>query len=139
VNVHLDSLPIKPSQRPRQVSIVSSFLRTAGHGLVAGDFNPVLDEDAFLLEHNGLMDVWTSLHPDDPGYTWGADGKQPFPPNRLDKVAVLGLLPRSIETLEPQRLGHSDSSENQQTGSTEEGTLWSDHHALLCSFGLVEE
>lgn len=50
VNVHLDSLPIKPSHRPRQISIVSSFLRIAGRGLVAGDFNPLFDEDVVLLE-----------------------------------------------------------------------------------------
>ncbi|KAF7628618.1 hypothetical protein AFLA_003969 [Aspergillus flavus NRRL3357] len=57
VNVHLDSLPIKPSHRPRQISIISSFLRSAGCGLVAGDFNPVLEEDATLLESNGLTDI----------------------------------------------------------------------------------
>ncbi|KAJ6188500.1 hypothetical protein N7519_003408 [Penicillium mononematosum] len=90
-NVHLDSLPIRPSHRPRQLSIVSSFLRSAGRGLVAGDFNPVLDEDAVLIETNGLTDSWAVLRPEEPGYTWGADGKKRFPPNRMDKVALLGL------------------------------------------------
>ncbi|KAJ5806868.1 hypothetical protein N7474_010460 [Penicillium riverlandense] len=69
VNVHLDSLPIQPSCRPQQLSIVSPFLRSAGRGLVAGDFNQVLDEDATLLEKNGLVDAWTTLHPEEPGYT----------------------------------------------------------------------
>lgn len=31
VNVHLDSLPTNPSLRPRQLSIVTNYLRTAGH------------------------------------------------------------------------------------------------------------
>jgi len=135
VNVHLDSLPMNPSHRPRQISIVSSFLCTAGRGLVAGDFNPVLKDDATLIEDSGLMDVWTSLHSEDPGYTWGVDGEQPFPPNRLDKVAVLGLSPYSIKTLKPKRLSNFDETKSQQAGRTE-GIPWSDHHALLCSFGL---
>lgn len=138
VNVHLDSLPIKPSHRPRQISIVSDFLRVAGCGLVAGDFNPVLEEDAALLGSNGLTDVWTSLHPEEPGYTWGVHGEQPFPPNRLDKVAVLGLKPYNIQILEPKRLGDLDPSKSQQNNSIEDTPLWSDHHALLCSFSLVK-
>ncbi|CAG8909642.1 unnamed protein product [Penicillium egyptiacum] len=141
-NVHLDSLPIKPSHRPRQLSIVSSFLRSAGRGLVAGDFNPVLDEDAALIETNGLTDSWAALHPEEPGYTWGADGKERFPPNRMDKVALLGLKAREIKILEAQQLGGldgqqdpgSDVPDSQQTDP--EVILWSDHHALLCSFGL---
>ncbi|KAE8377730.1 Endonuclease/exonuclease/phosphatase [Aspergillus bertholletiae] len=97
VNVHLDSLRIQPSHRPQQISIVSSFLRSASHGLVAGDFNSVLEEDATLLERSGLTDVWTALHPNDSGYTWGTDGEQLFPPNRMDKVAMIGLDPHSIK------------------------------------------
>ncbi|KAJ5206560.1 Endonuclease/exonuclease/phosphatase [Penicillium cf. griseofulvum] len=135
VNVHLDSLPMNPSYRPRQISIISSLLYAAGRGLVAGDFNPVLKDDATLIEDSGLIDVWTSLHSEDPGYTWGVDGEQPFPPNRLDKVAVLGLSPYNIKTLKPKRLSNLDESESQQAGRTEE-IPWSDHHALLCSFGL---
>ncbi|KAK4860882.1 hypothetical protein LT330_004613 [Penicillium expansum] len=145
-NVHLDSLPLKPSYRPQQLSIVSSFLRSAGRGLVAGDFNPVMDEDAVLVETNGFTDAWMALRPEEPGYTWGADGKQRFPPNRMDKVALLGLKARGIEILEAQRVeglrGQQDTPtdmnipESQQTEPTI--MLWSDHHALLCSFSLEE-
>lgn len=145
-NVHLDSLPIKPSHRPRQLSIVSSFLRSAGRGLVAGDFNPVLDEDAALIETNGLTDAWTALRPEEPGFTWGADGKQRFPPNRMDKVALLGLKARGIEILEAQRVRELDGQQDAQSDSNipvsqqtqHEVTLWSDHHGLLCSFALGE-
>ncbi|KAJ5178882.1 endonuclease/exonuclease/phosphatase family protein [Penicillium capsulatum] len=125
VNVHLDSLPIKPSLRPRQLSIVSSFLRVAGQGLVAGDFNPVLDEDSDIIERNGLVDVWSSFRPGEPGYTWGLDGKQPFPPNRLDKIGILGLRCHSVKTLEPAQLNESSGD-----------VPLSDHHAVVCSFGL---
>ncbi|CAI7607040.1 unnamed protein product [Penicillium viridicatum] len=144
-NVHLDSLPIRPSHRPRQLSIVSSFLRSAGCGLVAGDFNPVLDEDAALIETNGLTDVWMALRPEEPGYTWGADGKQRFPPNRMDKVAVLGLEARGIEILEARRLGELEGQQDTRSDAntpdseqSEPAALWSDHHGLHCSFGLGE-
>lgn len=92
----LSALPIPPPPN-RQVSIISSFLRSAGSGLVASDLNPVLEEDATLLESNGLTDVWTILHPEDPGYTWGTAGEQSFPPNRMDKVAIVGLTPHDIK------------------------------------------
>ncbi|KXG48192.1 Endonuclease/exonuclease/phosphatase [Penicillium griseofulvum] len=142
-NVHLDSLPIKPSHRPQQLSIVSSFLRSAGCGLVAGDFNPVLDEDAVLIESNGLTDVWLALRPDEPGYTWGADGKQRFPPNRMDRIALLGLKARKIEILEARRLKDVEKQNTQDDTELEPWerptvTLWSDHHGLLCSFQLAE-
>lgn len=148
VNVHLDSLPINPSHRPRQFSTVASFLPSAGHGLVAGDFNPVLDEDATLVESNGLTDVWTALHPGKPGNTWGTDGEQAFPPSRLDKVVLLGLQPYHIEVLEPKRLGevfmeqHNDQasvdqSEFQKTQSSDVNLPLSDHQPLLCSFSLA--
>ncbi|KAJ5835739.1 hypothetical protein N7447_001765 [Penicillium robsamsonii] len=145
-NVHLDSLPIQPSHRPQQLSIVSSFLRSAGRGLVAGDFNPVLDEDAVLIESNGLTDAWLALQPEEPGYTWGADGKQRFPPNRMDRIALLGLKARGIEILEARRVGELDGRQNSQSETnipesqdTEPTAIpWSDHHALLCSFALEE-
>lgn len=59
VNVHLDSLPIKPSHRPKQISVVSSFLHVAVHGLVAGDFNPVLDEDTTV--HITIASTFTTF------------------------------------------------------------------------------
>ncbi|KAJ5959526.1 uncharacterized protein N7479_006676 [Penicillium vulpinum] len=142
-NVHLDSLPIRPSHRPQQLSIVSSFLRSTGCGLVAGDFNPVLDEDAVLIENNGLTDAWMALRPADPGYTWGADGKQRFPPNRMDRVAMIGLKAREIEVFEPGRVGELDGGQGTERDAdipeseqTEPAAAmpWSDHHALLCSF-----
>ncbi|MEC4630311.1 hypothetical protein VSS86_21535, partial [Bacillus safensis] len=81
-------------------SIVTKYLRTAGHGLVAGDFNPVLPDDDKLVCANNLLDVWCEMHPSEAGFTWGADGDQPFPPDRLDKVAEVGLKPCGIKVIE---------------------------------------
>lgn len=144
-NVHLDSLPIQPSQRPRQAAIVASILRSAGSGIIAGDFNPVLEEDGALISDNGLTDAWAELHPDEPGFTWGIDGEQPFPPNRLDKVALIGLLPQEIRVLETKLVmepvhkeddGQDSRGTKQQRLPTYDNPAWSDHCGLVCSFKL---
>ncbi|PKS13273.1 hypothetical protein jhhlp_000044 [Lomentospora prolificans] len=149
INVHLDSLALNPSQRPRQIAIAASFLQSVGRGLVAGDFNPVLEEDASLVANNGLLDAWLQLHPDEPGFTWGIDGKQHFPPGRLDKVATLGLQPVSIEVIEPgvaRQLSTTEvagnlSEQNEATndGGQLQGVSWSDHCGLRCVFRMAPE
>ncbi|KND86226.1 hypothetical protein TOPH_09146 [Tolypocladium ophioglossoides CBS 100239] len=140
INVHLDSLPIQPSRRPRQISAITSLIRSAGRGLVAGDFNPVLSEDETLVQDNGLVDAWVELRPQDPGYTWGIDGKQPFPPNRLDKIATLGLQVEAIEVMHPDIIPTSESTwaeRNPGQHPERDGDVsvpWSDHSGLKCSF-----
>ncbi|KAG5973495.1 hypothetical protein E4U55_000496 [Claviceps digitariae] len=156
INVHLDSLPIKPSRRPQQISTVASLLRCAGRGLVAGDFNPVLPEDSTLVADNHLVDAWIHLRGSDPGFTWGIDGQAPFPPSRLDKVAVLGLHPQSIDLMhpakvhlcphEPRTVDASIAGENstmghesRKTQQDEQAVPWSDHSGIKCSFALVDD
>ena len=116
--------------------------------MVAGDVNPVLEEDDSLLAQNGLTDAWTELRPGDPGFTWGADGNQPFPPNRLDKVAVLRLRPKHINILKEKLIERptNDDGDIEYAGTTAKGDQcpdlgpsWSDHHGLQCSFELVAE
>lgn len=140
INVHLDSLAINPSLRPRQLAIAAGMLRSADCGLIAGDFNPVLPDDDALVGDNGLEDAWTALRPGDKGYTWGVDGKQRFPPGRLDKIAMLGLRARQVEVMHPgvvARPGVEDSPEWDQEGGSGGELHWSDHSGLRCSFGLL--
>ncbi|KAL1970091.1 hypothetical protein VTN77DRAFT_6496 [Rasamsonia byssochlamydoides] len=152
INVHLDSLPIQPSLRPRQLSIIASYLRAAGRGLVAGDFNPVLPEDDTLVSANRLVDAWTELHPNEAGFTWGFDGNQPFPPIRLDKVAMVRLKAYDIQVIPPgtcMGTGTSGQEREQQVGAPllkqeqeqrhdhDSPLRWSDHSGLMCSFALV--
>lgn len=128
VNVHLDSLPIQPSLRPGQVSTVASFLHAAGCGVVAGDFNPVLPGDDGLVGANGLGDVWNELCPGEPGFTWGVDGQEPFPPNRMDRVAVVGLTGEWMRVIPPGL-----SILNSKKHGDIEPVRWSDHSGLICS------
>lgn len=148
INVHLDSLPIEPSRRPRQLTILSPVFAplAASRGLVAGDFNPVLPEDANLVRDNNLVDAWTELHPDENGFTWGVDGKQRFHPIRLDKVAMLGLKAYDIQVIPPgkcmdtnglelqRRDSASSAQESGQRHECDSVLQWSDHHGLVCSF-----
>lgn len=133
VNVHLDSLGIIPSCRPHQLDIVASSLRSAERGVVAGDFNPVLPEDKTLVEENGLVDAWQELRKREDGFTWGIDGKQAYPPIRMDKVALLGLVARDIEVMDPGTV--MEPQDTQQEGGRV--VPWSDHSGLRCTLYLA--
>lgn len=130
INVHLDSLQIHPSLRPKQLSVATAYLQSAGQGVVAGDFNPVLPEDATLVEENDLVDAWSELRSGEDGFTWGVDGDQPFPPIRMDKVAVLGLKLQGIDVYHPETIKRG------QEGDAGEEVPWSDHSGLSCTFGV---
>lgn len=144
INVHLDSLPVFPSLRPRQLSTIASYLRATGHGLVAGYFNPVLPEDETLVSENNLIDAWTELHPNKEGITWGLDSNTPFSPKRMDKVAPVGLKPFDVQVIRPGTcaagIGSKENQLEQEEGKTKHDhhaqLSWSDHLGLMCSFRL---
>ncbi|KAK1656207.1 Endonuclease/exonuclease/phosphatase [Colletotrichum phormii] len=129
VNVHLDSLSNGAACRPAQLQCVGSLLHDVGHGLVAGDFNPVTPHiDASLVEDNDLLDAWKELKGEETGYTWGVDGTERFPANRMDKVAMVGLSPLHIEVLHPMQL---------LLPGEDRSVSWSDHSGLKCTFTLA--
>ncbi|KFY64155.1 hypothetical protein V496_03453 [Pseudogymnoascus sp. VKM F-4515 (FW-2607)] len=135
VNVHLDSLAIVPSFRPQQLATVASSLHSAERGIIAGDFNPVLPEDNTLVEENGLIDAWQELRKGEDGFTWGIDGKQAYPPKRMDKVALLGLVARDIEVMDPGTVVEPGGQDVGQGGGRV--LPWSDHSGLRCTFQLA--
>ncbi|PWY88735.1 endonuclease/exonuclease/phosphatase family protein [Aspergillus sclerotioniger CBS 115572] len=136
INVHLDSLALQPNRRRRQLAIVADNLHLAGHGFVAGDFNPLLPEDDCLVTANSLVDIWSELHPDDPGFTWGLDGREPYPPGRLDKVAIHGLKGQQIDILHPGAL--ESSGWGLLLKKLDPPLPWSDHSGLKCCLRLAE-
>lgn len=139
INVHLDSLDCQPNLRVRQVAITSSLLRVAGvgRGLIAGDWNPVSKEDATLIQDNKLVDAWERLRPREDGFTWGLNKKgAPFPPGRLDKVAMLDLKPAEISVVHPGVLVAETGSSRVGVEGAAEEVAWSDHSGLLCIFTL---
>jgi tyrosyl-DNA phosphodiesterase 2 len=139
INVHLDSLPINPSLRPHQLSICTSYLSTAGRGIIAGDFNPILPEDDHLVRTNGLIDAWAHLHPDDPGHTWGVYGEKTFPPNRLDKVALFDLRPSRMGILQTTELKSGSENTVADVGRSDAKAHFSDHFGLWCEVEWSED
>ena len=130
INVHLDSLNRQRSLRPTQLSICASHLLIAGSGCVMGDFNAIAPEDARLSQNLGMVDAWEAsqgfLSPRDPGYTWGVQIKEPFPPGRLDRAALVG----NVEPLAVKVLPCG------QVATPSGPVIWSDHCGLLMELGL---
>lgn len=139
INVHLDSLSINPSLRPVQLSICALYLRAAGHGIIAGDFNPVLQEDDDLVRANDLTDAWMQLCPNDPGHTWGVYGEHTFPPNRLDKVALFNLNPLTMGVLETSEVGTCDEKMSADGMELVEKAHFSDHFGVWCEVRWEED
>ncbi|KJR86772.1 Endonuclease/Exonuclease/phosphatase family protein [Sporothrix schenckii 1099-18] len=160
-NVHFDSLAAAPNYRRRQLGIVSELLHAPDvyGGLVAGGFNPFLadDQDQNLAEEHGLVDCWTRLRGDAaefPGHTWSmhGPGSHVFPPARLDKIAVWGLTPKTMEILQPGTVSmRVPTALVDAEGDTMPHDLadpadpayepiripWSDHAGLVMTFALT--
>lgn len=105
---------------------------------MAGDFNPVLPEDDALVGKNSPVDAWAELHPEDDGFTWGVDGHAPFPPSRLDRVAIVGLKASGIQILPPGKIEKTGALKPVGNNQDDQGLAvkWSDHSGLVCSVGL---
>jgi tyrosyl-DNA phosphodiesterase 2 len=111
--------------------------------VVAGDFNPVLAGDGGLVEENGLVDAWVEMHPGEPGFTWGTGGEEPFPPCRMDKVAVVGVRVEGVEVLASGWVSRAAAGRGvvavvpcEGGDAGDEMVPWSDHAGLRCSFTL---
>ena len=107
VNVHLDSLGHTLPYRTEQMEILANLLREpgCGGGLIAGDFNATSPEDHALLDKNGLVDAWVTLHGKKglDGATWGVgvERHDGLGPGRLDKVAMSCVCAKDMEILRP--------------------------------------
>lgn len=98
---------------------------------MAGDFNPVLPGDETLVQENGPVDAWIKLRPGEDGFTWGIDGREPFPPKWMDTVATVGVVVGELEVLEA---GVLKGRHGRGGGGGEEVAAWSDHAGLRCLF-----
>lgn len=136
INVHLDSLGHAFDYRAQQMKIAASLLREPGcsGGLIAGDFNAISPRDHELINENKLVDAWTALREasGDDGATWGTDRKRRNRqgPGRLDKVAMVGLIPKAVKVLQ------SGCITVPRPGNESVDIPWSDHHGLRCDFSI---
>ncbi|KAG6915677.1 hypothetical protein DXG01_010466 [Tephrocybe rancida] len=134
VNVHLDSLGHTLPYRTEQMEILGNLLREpgCGGGLIAGDFNAISPEDHALLDKNGLVDVWVTLHGNKEldGATWGVKVERHggLGPRRLDKVAMLGIKAKDMQILRP------GLNEVPKPGGDSDYIPCSDHYGLKLDF-----
>ncbi|SPO01012.1 uncharacterized protein DNG_03760 [Cephalotrichum gorgonifer] len=138
INVHLDSLGDAIHYRAQQMEILANVLREPGcsGGIIAGDFNAISPEDGMLIHKNNLVDAWVALHgtadTNEAACTWGVGMKlrDGLAPGRLDKIAMLGVEPETIEVLRPS------SIEVPRPGEESPSIPWSDHCGLRCTFAI---
>jgi tyrosyl-DNA phosphodiesterase 2 len=117
----------------------ATYLSAAGRKIIAGDFDPVLSEDDDLVHTNDFMDVWAHLYPNAPGHTWGVHGEQSFSPNRLDKVALLNLVPFCMGVLQTSRFGFCDEDTSVDVIQRCSTVHFSGHFGVKCDVECAED
>ena len=128
-NVHLESLPMGVSFRPLQLKTTARLLRGNGiyAGIVAGDMNAIMPNDADIHQDALLLDAWPDGDEDESGFTWGYQPRSKFPSGRLDKILYTSK--QRCEVERPQRVG---------VGLKTRAKHWvSDHYGLVTTVRLV--
>jgi endonuclease/exonuclease/phosphatase family metal-dependent hydrolase len=125
-NVHLDSIETDRFIRAQQLQQLSRYLQHHQHAIIVGDFNfgdQQSFETKFLPEH--FQDIWLTLKPDAPGYTF-FEGKKG---QRLDRILFKSnhLQPLAIEL----DGGHLSNHTQQE--------LLSDHLSVQARFKIIPE
>ncbi len=112
------------------MEILAKVLREPG--LIGGDFNSISPGDDELVNKNGLVDAWLTLHggtdPDAPTWSVGREHEVGLKRKRLDKVAMMGLRAEEMEIL------HQGLIEVPKPGGDSAWLEWSDHSGLRCVF-----
>jgi len=99
--VHLESFLEDGPIRARQLETVFALLRRHPDAILMGDFNFGDDDESETSRlEAGYADLWLSLRPDEPGFTWDIDrsgmarrGSFPGEPSRrLDRILLKSAL-----------------------------------------------
>lgn len=121
---HLDHLsaPTRKLQATRVVAVADTYRKADEAFVLTGDFNegPSGGEVHSTLTGSGLVDLWATMHPGDPGPTFPASN----PAQRIDavwlEVAGSGLVIEDIHRILTEAVG---------------GVYGSDHLGLAATFG----
>lgn len=138
VVTHLSWKPEDASIREQQIRELIEWIDAEGSRLpciLVGDFNATPDsQEIQLLAKAGFLDTFSSIHPDDPGYTWSHSNPYTashpeLPERRIDHV--FARIP-SKRTLMVQ------SSKIVLNQPTANGIFPSDHFGVLTTLWLEE-
>jgi endonuclease/exonuclease/phosphatase family metal-dependent hydrolase len=131
VTTHLDA--VSPVQAAQTSELLSGPLNTDLSVILAGDLNSDANAPSFangpaygILVGAGFLDVWSMLHPNDPGLTWPLYGEDPpLGPTalfeRIDLILTKGSGTQATDIL--------------RTGTT--APFASDHAGLVADFTLI--
>jgi len=149
VNVHLESLNTRET-RIKQLEIIRKNLEAYPNKIICGDFNfdatrnfdpsdsRKLEQECLQENFTDYIDVWTSLHPDDVGYTFDTTANLMMVnhrPERMryDRILLSTNLPSPIQCKSIRLFG------NEKTNIYGDGMRYprvflSDHFGLLATF-----
>ena len=144
VAAHLDDSPRDVKLRVQQLAQLNKategFTNTPHVQVYAGDLGLSAGTKEHKVISNAFTDVWTSLHPADPGLTYDPDSNRMLKvlsssaqPTRRDRILfksdALSLSPTDAQLLGTSKLSHKYKG----------AAIWpSDHYALLASFAGFE-
>ncbi len=140
ITTHLESF--HPGVQAAQASeLVLGPANTDSPVIICGDLNteapggnPALNAAYQIVLSGGFSDVWSILHPTDPGFTWPLHGEDPFtsvstPSQRIDLIL-------SREGRKGLGALTADLTGNHSTDLTQSGLWPSDHAGLQSVFKL---
>ena len=137
MTTHLESFD--PGVRAAQaLELVAGPLNTPLPVIFAGDLNSDADSSdpteraAFQARLNaGLIDAWSTIHPEDPGFTWKLHGEDPFTPGSMLSQRIDVILSRAFVPVDAALMGTNPNSDLTPSG------LWpSDHAGVVASFAV---
>ena len=130
VTTHLNS--VSPVQAAQTSELLSGSLNTDLPVILVGDFNSDAHTPSFtsgpaygMLVGAGFLDVWSVLHPSDPGLTWPLFGEDPpFGPTTLIERIDLALTKGSgIQATDIVRTGTTPPFASDHVGLVADFTL----------------
>jgi endonuclease/exonuclease/phosphatase family metal-dependent hydrolase len=139
LNTHLETFNLD-LQAAQAIELVNGPAISDMPVILVGDLNsdadnpdPALSPAYRILVNAGFLDIWSTIHPGDPGLTWPLHGEDPFTPSsspnqRIDLIFAQGS---GIEARDIALTGNSLSD------LTPSGLWPSDHAGVIASFNLL--
>lgn len=136
VVTHLSWKPEDASIRDQQAQELLKIIDSESPSrpcILVGDFNATPDsEEIQRLAKNGFLDTFTSLHPEDSGYTWShanpyTSSHPELPQRRIDHIFV---------RIPPKKTALVQASKIVLNHPTPEGMFPSDHFGILTTLWL---
>ena len=139
LTTHLESFNLD-LQAAQAIELVNGPAISDVPVILAGDLNsdadnpdPAQSPAYHILINAGFLDVWPTIHPGDPGFTWPLHGEDPFTPSSSPGQRIDLILTRG-SSIEAQTIALTGNS---LTDLTPSGLWPSDHAGVVALFQLL--